>query len=88
MLLRSTIFLTLSIFAFFAAKGINRRLKKEDVYKNGRMDVALKSKDHKYEPVKQNQCPDGWKVRLGYQMNFFIRYLVLSLTDSSIMIYH
>jgi len=61
MLLRSTIFLTLSIFAVFAAKGINKRLKKEDVYKNGRMDVALKSKDHKYEPVKQNQCPDGWK---------------------------
>ena len=65
MLVRSTIFQTLCIFSVFAANGIKKRLLKEDVYKNGRLDVAIKSKDHKYETVKQNHCPDGWKVGRG-----------------------
>jgi len=61
MFLKSTIFLSLSIFAVFSTNGLKKRLKKEDVYKNGRMDVALKSKNHNFEPLMQNQCPDEWK---------------------------
>ena len=65
MFLKSTIFLSLSIFAVFSTNGLKKRLKKEDVYKNGRMDVALKSKNHNFEPLMQNQCPDEWKVMLA-----------------------
>ena len=64
MLLRSTLILLFVTFLVFVSAGGRKRPKKvsrEDVLKNGRMDVAMKSRDHHFDPVEQGECPDGWK---------------------------
>ena len=51
--------LTLYCSSFVALK---ERLQKEDLFADGRLDIALKSRDgHQFDPVDQGDCLDGWK---------------------------
>ena len=64
MLLRSSVFLLVVVIFLVSVSGRrkkDKKLSKEDFYQNGRMDVALKSRNHHFDPVEQGDCPDGWK---------------------------
>lgn len=62
MLLRTSLILLLVTFLVFVSGRVkNKKLVKEDFFQNGRMDVALKPRDHHFDPVEQGGCPDGWK---------------------------
>ena len=51
-----------TVLITFCTLGLtSAHLTKEEVLKNGRLDVALKSKNHHYDPVGQGPCPEGWK---------------------------
>ena len=39
-----------------------KMIKKDELFEDGRLDIALKSKDNpQFDPVEQGDCLDGWK---------------------------
>ena len=41
-------------------KKTQKRPKKEEILRNGRLDVALRSRDHGLARPSQGDCPEGW----------------------------
>ena len=39
-----------------------KMIKKDELFEDGRLDIALKSKDNpQFDPAEQGDCLDGWK---------------------------
>merc|ERR1712244_95745 len=62
MLLKTSLTLLLLSLALSSGrpKKSEQRAKKEEMLRNGRLDVALKSRDHGFVKPGQGDCPEGW----------------------------
>ena len=59
MFLRSIVLL-ISLAVLVISVREKKKPTKEELFQNGRLDIALKSRNHTLESVQQGDCPDGW----------------------------
>ena len=62
MLLRASLALLLLSLVLISGrpKKSHSRPSKEEMLRNGRLDVALRSRDHGFVRPSQGDCPEGW----------------------------
>ena len=56
----SLVLLLLSLVLISGRPKKSQRAKKEEILRNGRLDVALRSRDHGFVKPGQGDCPEGW----------------------------